>query len=62
MLIRAAYYSLIPQMIATIIALTAPNMRGRNEELLLNAGVALILTTLLASCLSRHGDVFSLRH
>lgn len=58
MLFRVAYYSLMAQTVATIIVLAIRNVQGRNQELLLNTGVALVFTTAISTLWPAMGTFF----
>jgi PAP2 superfamily len=44
-----AYYSLLPQIVGSILLFAMARVNGRNEEFLLNAAVALLLTSLISA-------------
>ncbi|MDQ2805038.1 MAG: phosphatase PAP2 family protein [Pseudomonadota bacterium] len=54
-MLRTAYNSLLLQIVGSLLLFSLAKVNGRNQELLLNAAVALFLTTLLATALPALG-------
>ncbi len=49
LLLWGAYFSLLPQIVGSILLFAMARVNGRNEEFLLNAAVALLLTSLISA-------------